>query len=162
MTLAVADAFLSFSRSGSRRYPQSACPVHADLWVEIPLCGIRRNVPPLAEKPHPQPYGNGSAMLVSSAAWLFNDLETVRHMARLSAVVTHNHPEGIKGAQATASAIYLARTGSAKAEIKACIEDNFHYDLSRSYDEILCLPPCGKLSGNRPRSHHRVSGRRKF
>lgn len=66
----------------------------------------------------PQPYGsygNGSAMRVSSVGWLYNDLETVRQMARLSAEVTHNHPEGIKGAEATASAIFLARTGSAKA-----------------------------------------------
>ncbi len=87
----------------------------------------------------PQPYGscgNGSAMRVSSAAWLYNDLETVRHMARLSAEVTHNHPEGIKGAEATASAIFLARTGSTKAAIKAYIEKEFHYDLSRSCDEI--------------------------
>ena len=57
-------------------------------------------------------------------------------MAGLSAEVTHNHPEGIKGAEATASAIYLARTGSTKAEIKAYIEENFHYNLSRSCDEI--------------------------
>ena len=87
----------------------------------------------------PQPYGsygNGSAMRVSSAGWLFNDLETVRFMARLSAEVTHNHPEGIKGAEAVASAIFLARTGSTKAEIKAYIEENFHYDLSRTCDEI--------------------------
>ena len=87
----------------------------------------------------PQPYGsfgNGSAMRVSSAAWLYNDIETVRSMARLSAEVSHNHPEGIKGAEATASAIYLARTGNTKAEIKAYIEDNFSYDLSRTCDEI--------------------------
>ena len=81
-------------------------------------------------------YGNGSAMRVSSAGWLFDNLETVRHMARLSAEVTHNHPEGIKGAEATASAIFLAHTGSTKAEIKAYIEANFHYDLSRTCDEI--------------------------
>lgn len=89
--------------------------------------------------PNPQPYGsygNGSAMRVSSAGWLFDNLETVRHMARLSAEVTHNHPEGIKGAEANASAIYLARTGSTKAEIKTYIEANFHYDLSRTCDEI--------------------------
>ena len=88
---------------------------------------------------NPQPYGsygNGSAMRVSSVGWLFDDLQTVRHMARLSADVTHNHPEGIKGAEATASAIFLARTGSTKAEIKSYIEANFHYDLSRSCDEI--------------------------
>lgn len=87
----------------------------------------------------PQPYGsfgNGSAMRVSSAAWLYNDLETVRSMARLSAEVSHNHPEGIKGAEATASAIFLARTGSTKEEIKAFIVENFGYDLSRTCDEI--------------------------
>ena len=87
----------------------------------------------------PQPYGsfgNGSAMRVSSAAWLYNDLETVRSMAQLSAEVSHNHPEGIKGAEATASAIFLARTGSTKEEIKAYIVENFGYDLSRTCDEI--------------------------
>ena len=57
-------------------------------------------------------------------------------MARLSAEVTHNHPEGIKGAEATASAIFLARTGNTKAEIKAYIENQFGYDLSRTCDEI--------------------------
>ena len=63
--------------------------------------------------PDPQPYGsygNGSAMRVSSVGWLFDDIETTRHIAALTASVTHNHPEGIKGAQATASAIFLART----------------------------------------------------
>ena len=88
---------------------------------------------------HPQPYnswGNGSAMRVSSVGWLYNDLETVRRMARLSADVTHNPPEGIKGAEATASAIFLARTGSTKEEIRYYIEENFHYDLSRTCNEI--------------------------
>ena len=81
-------------------------------------------------------FGNGSAMRVSSAAWMFDDLGTVRKMARLSAEITHNHPEGIKGAEATAAAIFLARTGSSKAEIKTYIEENFGYDLSRTCDEI--------------------------
>ena len=81
-------------------------------------------------------WGNGSAMRVSSVAWLFDDLGMVRLMARLSAEVTHNHPEGIKGAETTASAIFLARTGSTKAEIKGYIEENFGYDLSRTCDEI--------------------------
>lgn len=87
----------------------------------------------------PQPYGsygNGSAMRVSSAAWLYDDIATVRKMARLSAEVTHNHPEGIKGAEATASAIFLSRTGHSKAEIRAYIETEFQYDLSRTCDEI--------------------------
>lgn len=81
-------------------------------------------------------WGNGSAMRVSSVAWLFDDLGMIRLMARLSAEVTHNHPEGIKGAEATASAIFLARTGRSKAEIKRYIENEFGYDLSRTCDEI--------------------------
>ena len=88
---------------------------------------------------HPEPYfscGNGSAMRVSAAGWLFDDLDTVRRMARLSADVTHDHPEGIKGAEAVACAIFLARTGSTKAEIRDFIETIFDYDLSRSCDEI--------------------------
>ena len=93
----------------------------------------------------PKPYGsfgNGSAMRVSSVAWLYNDIEAVRSMARLSAEVSHNHPEGIKGAEATASAIFLARTGRSKTEIKVYIENEFGYDLSRTCDEI------------RPNYHH--------
>ena len=87
----------------------------------------------------PQPYGsygNGSAMRVSSVAWLFGTLDEVRRAARLSAEVTHNHPEGIKGAEATAAAIFLARTGHSKAEIKDYIVSEFGYDLSRTCDEI--------------------------
>ena len=88
---------------------------------------------------NPKPYGscgNGSAMRVASAGWLFGDMDTVRRMARLSADVTHDHPEGIKGAEATAAAIFLARTGSTKAQIRAYIEENFRYDLSRTCDQI--------------------------
>ena len=81
-------------------------------------------------------FGNGSAMRVSSVAWLYNDIDAVRHAARLSAEVTHNHPEGIKGAEATASAIFLARTGHSKAEIKEYIEIEFDYRLNRTCDEI--------------------------
>ena len=75
-------------------------------------------------------------MRVSSVAWLFDDLESVRHAARLSAEVTHNHPEGIKGAESTAAAIFLARTGHSKDEIKSYIEQSFGYDLNRTCDEI--------------------------
>ena len=81
-------------------------------------------------------YGNGSAMRVSSAAWLYNELSDVRHAAKLSAEVTHNHPEGIKGAEATASAIFLARTGHSKQEIKDYVEEEFGYVLNRTCDEI--------------------------
>ncbi len=90
-----------------------------------------------AKNPKPyNSYGNGSAMRVSSVGWLYNDLSTVLRMARLSAEVTHNHPEGIKGAQSTAAAIFLSRTGHNKEDIKVYIENQFGYDLSRSCDEI--------------------------
>lgn len=81
-------------------------------------------------------YGNGSAMRVSSVGWLFDDMETTRRAARISAEVTHNHPEGIKGAEATAAAIFLARNGVSKNEIKEYITSEFGYDLSRTCDEI--------------------------
>jgi ADP-ribosylglycohydrolase len=87
----------------------------------------------------PEPYGsfgNGSAMRVSPVAWWFNTLEEVEKGAEASAAVTHNHPEGIKGAQATAAAIFLARKGKDKAEIKEYIENHYGYDLSRTLDEI--------------------------
>ena len=87
----------------------------------------------------PQPYnswGNGSAMRVSPVGWAFDTLEETLEAARQSAEITHNHPEGIKGAQATAACIFLARTGKSKQEIKEYIEDYFGYDLSRTCDEI--------------------------
>ncbi len=87
----------------------------------------------------PQPYhsyGNGSAMRVSPAAWLAEDMEEALHLAQLTAEVTHDHPEGIKGAQAVAAAIFLARNGQSKAEIKAYAECKFGYDLSHTCDEV--------------------------
>lgn len=88
---------------------------------------------------NPQPYnswGNGSAMRVSPVGWAFDSLKEALEAAKLSAEVTHNHPEGIKGAQATASCIFLARTGKSKQEIKNYVEQTFGYDLSRTCDEI--------------------------
>lgn len=81
-------------------------------------------------------FGNGSAMRVSSVAWAYQTLEDVEKFAKISAEVTHNHPEGIKGAQATAAAIFLARQGNTKQEIKEFIQKRFGYDLSRCVDEI--------------------------
>ena len=140
MTIAVADAFLdaekdateeeirkllvSSMRKWGRKYPFAGYGMRFSIW--------------LAEK-RPKPYGsygNGSAMRVSAVAWLSDNLETVRKMARLSAEVTHNHPEGIKGAEATASAIFLARTGHSKEEIRQYIEDEFNYVLNRTCDKI--------------------------
>lgn len=81
-------------------------------------------------------FGNGSAMRVSAVGFAFNDLETVLELAQQTAEVTHNHREGIKGAQATAAAIFLARKGRSKQEIKAYIASKFNYNLDFSLDEI--------------------------
>ena len=89
--------------------------------------------------PEPQPYnsyGNGSAMRVSPVAFYAHSLQEALGLAKISAEVTHNHPEGIKGAQAIASSIYLARHGATKREIKSYVEENFHYDLSQQLDDI--------------------------
>ena len=81
-------------------------------------------------------FGNGSAMRVSAVAWAFNNVEDVLLEAKNSAEVTHNHPEGIKGAQAVALAIYLARAGMEKDVIKQEITQRFGYDLSRRLETI--------------------------
>ncbi|MBR4136080.1 MAG: ADP-ribosylglycohydrolase family protein [Bacteroidales bacterium] len=81
-------------------------------------------------------WGNGSAMRVSAVGWAFDTLDETLRVAELSASITHNHPEGIKGAQATAAAIFLARNGKTKDEIKAYVEEMFGYDLHRTCDGI--------------------------
>lgn len=140
MTIAVAEAFMDAQGATDidwirrrvinclhkygQMYPNAGYGGRFGMWLFLG-----------GEEPY-NSFGNGSAMRVSSVAWLYNDLATVRRMARLSAEVTHNHPEGIKGAEATAAAILLARTGHSKAEIKAYIEGQFGYDLSRTCNEI--------------------------
>ena len=81
-------------------------------------------------------WGNGSAMRVSSVGWLFDTLERTRQVARWSAEVTHNHPEGVKGADSVASVIWMARNGRSKEEIKSFVEEEFGYDLSRTCEQI--------------------------
>jgi ADP-ribosylglycohydrolase len=81
-------------------------------------------------------WGNGSAMRVSAIGWGFDSLEETEDAAEISAAVTHNHIEGIKGAQATAAAVFLARSGKTKEEIKTYIENRFEYNLARTLDEI--------------------------
>jgi ADP-ribosylglycohydrolase len=81
-------------------------------------------------------WGNGSAMRVSPVGWAFNSIEEVLREARSSAAVTHDHTEGIKGAQATALAVFLARQRASKSEIQSEISQRFGYDLSSSLDEI--------------------------
>ena len=89
--------------------------------------------------PDTEPYnswGNGSAMRVSSAGWLYPTLEKTREVAAATAAVTHNHPEGIKGAEAVAAVIWLARNGKSKEEIKEYVTKEFKYNFSRTLDEI--------------------------
>lgn len=140
MTLAVSEALMDVSTDVSDEWILKHLTIQMRYYgKKYPDAGYGHKFWNWLKTRYPKPYksfGNGSAMRVSSVAWLYNDLETVRKMARLSAEVTHNHPEGIKGAEAVASAIHLARTGSIKAEIKAYIENNFAYNLSRTCDEI--------------------------
>ncbi len=92
-----------------------------------------------AASDHKEPYnswGNGAAMRVSPVGWWGKDLPQVLREAEATAAVTHNHPEGIKGAQATAAAIFLGRTGHGKKAIKTYIEETFGYDLDRQLDAI--------------------------
>jgi ADP-ribosylglycohydrolase len=81
-------------------------------------------------------WGNGSAMRVSPIGYVCASLDEALERARASAEVTHNHPEGIKGAQATAAAIFLARQRASKEDIRRYIQDTFHYHLDRTLDEI--------------------------
>ena len=95
---------------------------------------------------NPQPYGsagNGSAMRVSAAGWLYPTLELTEQWAEVTAAPTHNHPDGIAGAQATAAAIFLARTGHSKDDIKEYVTSRFGYDLDRTWDEVMADDPNG-------------------
>ena len=140
MTIAVAETLMSVSgeeaedviiaklvpslKKWGKRYPHVDYGYRFYKWIQNP-----------DPKPY-ESYGNGSAMRVSSAAWLYDTLKVTRRIARLTAMITHNHPEGIKGAEAIASAIYLARTGHSKEKIKDYILKTFGYDLSRTCDQI--------------------------
>ena len=79
-------------------------------------------------------YGNGSAMRAGAVGWFFDTLKETERVAAISAAITHNHPEGIKGAQATAASIFLARTGKTKEEIRDYVEKTYGYDLHKSWE----------------------------
>lgn len=130
LTLAVAEAILTDGdykaalRTFGRRYPHAGYGGWFVRWLY---------------ENDPQPYqsfGNGSAMRVSAVGWAFNSLDDVMSQAKASASVTHDHEEGIKGAQAVALAIYLARCGSSKIEIRDRVADRFGYDLNQTVDQI--------------------------
>lgn len=129
-TVAVADSLLTKTpyQTNFIRYFQ-----------HYPNAGYGHRFRRWARSLRPVPYGsfgNGSAMRVSPIAWYYDSLDKVLEEAMHSAEVTHNHPEGIKGAQAVAGAIYLARTGAGKDGIRAFVEGRFGYDLSMTVDEI--------------------------
>ena len=145
MTIAVADALLTTLGKADEEIKTALVDSMQKWGKKYPDAGYGGMFYRWLHCKHPEPYGsygNGSAMRVSAAGWLFGTLEETRHVARLTAEVTHNHPEGIKGAEATASAIFMARSGNSKDEIKAYIIQEFGYDLSRTCDEI------------RPKYHH--------
>ncbi|WP_136807179.1 ADP-ribosylglycohydrolase family protein [Desulfosediminicola flagellatus] len=130
LTVAVADAILTGSsylhslREIGRRYPDAGYGGSFYRWL-------------YSEQPHPyNSWGNGAAMRVSPVGFSFNTIDEVLAEAERSACITHNHPEGIKGAQATALAIYLAKTGASKGELKKEIANRFGYDLNRTVEKI--------------------------
>ena len=139
MTIAVAEALMD-SIGKTEDEVKAALVSSMQKWgKKYPYAGYGRMFYHWLKEKHPKPYGsygNGSAMRVSSAGWLYDTIDETRKYARLTAEVTHNHPEGIKGAEATASAIFLARNGFSKTEIKDYTTGEFGYDLSRTCDEI--------------------------
>ncbi len=140
MTIAVAEALLSVEEGASDDSIRKALVASVIKWGRnYPDSGYGANFSWWLWQNDPSPYGsygNGSAMRCSAAGWLYDTLEETRRIARLTADVTHNHPEGIKGAESVATAIFMARTGSKKEEIKEAIVREFGYDLSRTCDEI--------------------------
>lgn len=122
--LAVVKALTANMQSMGRMYPNAGYGGAFRRWV-------RSN--------DPQPYGswgNGSAMRVSPVGWLCNTLDDVLRLAALTASVTHNSAEGIKGAQAIASCVFMARSGMSKSDMRQVCLDLFGYNLSRTLDEI--------------------------
>ena len=138
MTLAVADALMTAGKDPERT--KTLLVYSMQRWgKKEPDAGYGGMFYRWLRMENPQPYGsygNGSAMRVSSAGWLYDTLEETREMARLTAEVTHNHPEGIKGAESVAAVIFLARNGKSKEEIREYVVSEFGYDLSLTCDEI--------------------------
>jgi ADP-ribosylglycohydrolase len=130
LTIATADALLT---DGDYRR------AYREWGNRYPRAGYGRAFRGWLASPDPRPYqswGNGSAMRVSPVAFAFESVEEVLAEAERSASVTHDHPEGIKGAQAAALTTYLARRGVSKPDIRAEIAARFGYDLSRTIEAI--------------------------
>ncbi|MCD8118432.1 MAG: ADP-ribosylglycohydrolase family protein [Lachnospiraceae bacterium] len=146
MTAAVAEALLDAGKDASPERIRELVTASMRKWGrKYPYAGYGGRFRVWLQQKNPVPYrsyGNGSAMRVSAAGWLYDTLERTVEVARATAEVTHNHPEGIKGAESVAAVIYLARTGSSKDEIREYVTRQFGYDLTRTCDEI------------RPEYHH--------
>ncbi len=130
LTVAVADSIVN------HRYFSSTIHRYSNLY---PNAGYGSGFKKWFRSKHPHPYwsyGSGSAMRVSPVGFAFNSLEEVLEISRKTSEISHNHPEAVKGAQAVASSIFLARQGKDKQEIKKFIEDSFQYDLTKGIDEI--------------------------
>lgn len=137
MTIAVADWILN-----DKRHTMNGLVERMQQWgrrYPHPMGAYGNMFSQWLRSDNPMPYnswGNGSAMRVSAVGFAFDTLEETMNVAKKCAEVTHNHPEGIKGAQATAAAIFMARTGSPKEVIRRYITDTFGYNLDRSCDDI--------------------------
>lgn len=138
LTLAVAKAIMEAECSDTDSHKIYTDNLH-ELGREFHKAGYGGRFNQWLMSSDPAPYnsfGNGSAMRVSPVGWSYDTLEEVERQARISAEVTHNHPEGIKGACAVAGAIFLARQGKGKNEIKEYITSAYGYDLDRSLADI--------------------------
>ncbi|MBR2660426.1 MAG: ADP-ribosylglycohydrolase family protein [Clostridia bacterium] len=139
MTIAVAEALLDTQGTKNREERKEAVTRSMQKWGRrYPDAGYGGRFYDWLYSRDPQPYrswGNGSAMRVSSAGWLFETLEETLEAAEDTAAVTHNHPEGIRGAKAAAAVIWAARNGWSKAKIREYAEQEF-YPLKQTCDEI--------------------------
>jgi len=130
LTIATADCILN---------KKDFAAIYRSYCLKYPGRGYGGSFLNWAESGSSLPYGswgNGSAMRVSPIGFAFDEIEKVLEIAEKSAIVTHNHPEGIKGAKSVAAAVFLAKQGKSREEIKSFIEDEFRYDLSESIDSI--------------------------
>lgn len=141
MTVAVAEGLLRAGKDAGQDEIRAAVTQSMRSWgAKYPYAGYGgRFCGWLFSDGTPAPYGsygNGSAMRVSAAGWLYDSLQKTAAAAEATADVTHNHPEGIRGAVCTASVIYLARTGTPKDAIRSYVLEHFRYDLSESLAEL--------------------------
>jgi type I restriction enzyme M protein len=137
MTVAIADALMKGIEDPRKVYHETVQSMHR-LGRKFIRASYGHRFRAWLENPHPQPYGsygNGAGMRVSSCGWLATSLEQAKLLANIVTSTTHDHPEGIKGGESIAAAVYLARTGSSKAQIKRYIETHY-YDLNLNYETL--------------------------